>query len=55
MPMSGYLANFVVTLVEKGELDIIIGPRFAFTELQQAHILMDENHANGKIVLTLNP
>ncbi len=44
-----------IELVEKGALNIRMGPRFAFTELQQAHALMDENRANGKIVITLDP
>lgn len=44
-----------VTLVEAGELKIRLGPRFVFTELQQAHALMDHNRANGKIVVTLDP
>ena len=44
-----------VELVENGALKIRLGPRFSFTELQQAHALMDENRANGKIVVTLDP
>jgi len=55
LSMIGYLARIVIALVEKGELNIRMGPRVTFSELQQAHTLMDENRANGKIVVTLDP
>jgi len=37
--------------VESGELSIPRGPCFPFDALQQAHLLMDDNKANGKIVV----
>ena len=40
-------------LVEKGEMKIPAGRTFSFSELQEAHRLMDSNQANGKIVLTI--
>lgn len=40
-----------VDLVETGRLTIKTGPVFKFQELVQAHRLMDENRAGGKIVV----
>ena len=40
-----------VTLVESGLLKLTLGPTFSFEELRKAHRLMDENRANGKIVI----
>lgn len=40
-----------VSLVESGELRLKTGPRFDFDRLQEAHELMDNNLANGKIVV----
>ncbi len=40
-----------VTLVESGELALKLGPSFRFENLHEAHTLMDENRANGKIVI----
>ena len=40
-----------VSLVESGELTIKLGPSFGFNMLREAHTLMDENRANGKIVI----
>jgi NADPH:quinone reductase-like Zn-dependent oxidoreductase len=40
-------------LVEKGEMKIPAGRTFSFSELQEAHRLMDSNQANGKIVVTI--
>lgn len=42
-----------VSLVESGSIALKAGPRFAFENLQAAHRLMDENRANGKIVVEL--
>jgi NADPH:quinone reductase len=42
-----------VALVESGELRITTGPHFAFDQLHDAHVLMDENKANGKIVVVI--
>jgi len=42
-----------VSLVESGELTLKTGPRFEFSQLQEAHKLMDSNLANGKIVIEL--
>lgn len=40
-----------VSLVETDELSIKLGPSFNFGRLREAHTLMDENRANGKIVI----
>ena len=40
-----------VSLVESGELALKLGPSFPFERLHDAHTLMDENRANGKIVM----
>lgn len=40
-----------VSLVEAGKVTPRVGPRFAFDDLQEAHSLMDDNLANGKIVV----
>jgi NADPH:quinone reductase-like Zn-dependent oxidoreductase len=40
-----------VGLVESGELPLKLGPSFPFERLQEAHTMMDENRANGKIVM----
>jgi NADPH:quinone reductase-like Zn-dependent oxidoreductase len=40
-----------VDLVEAEKLEVKTGPVFKFEELIQAHKLMDENRAGGKIVI----
>ncbi len=40
-----------VSLVESGDLKLKTGPRLPFHRLQEAHVMMDENRANGKIVI----
>ena len=40
-----------VSLVERGRLRLPLGPTFRFTELREAHRVMDANSANGKIVV----
>ena len=40
-----------VSLVEAGKPVIPLGPIFNFESLQDAHALMDENRANGKMVI----
>ncbi len=40
-----------VSLVESGELNLKLGPSFPFERLREAHTMMDENRANGKIVI----
>jgi NADPH2:quinone reductase len=40
-----------VGLVESGALRLKLGPRYPFDKLPEAHALMDENRANGKIVV----
>ncbi len=40
-----------VSLIESGELKIKLGPSFPFEKLQEAHTMMDENRASGKIVI----
>ena len=42
-----------VSLVESGKLNLKVGPRFGFDQLQEAHTMMDNNLANGKIVIDL--
>jgi NADPH:quinone reductase-like Zn-dependent oxidoreductase len=44
------LQNYV-NLVDTDELEVKTGPVFRFEELIQAHTLMDENRAGGKIVV----
>ena len=43
-----------VSLLESGQLELKVGPRFAFEDLQEAHALIDDNRANGKIVIEVN-
>ncbi len=40
-----------VSLVESGELKLKLGPTFPFEKLREAHTMMDENRASGKIVI----
>ena len=40
-----------VSLVESGELSLTLGPTLPFGQLREAHAMMDENRANGKIVI----
>jgi NADPH:quinone reductase-like Zn-dependent oxidoreductase len=40
-----------VSLVERGRLKVATGPVFDFSQLKQAHALMDANSAGGKIVV----
>jgi NADPH:quinone reductase-like Zn-dependent oxidoreductase len=40
-----------VELVESGALQVKLGPVYPFERLPEAHRLMDENRANGKIVV----
>ncbi len=40
-----------VALVESGALALKLGPSFPFESLREAHALMDENRANGKMVI----
>ena len=40
-----------VSLIESGELVPKLGPSFPFERLREAHTMMDENRANGKIVV----
>jgi NADPH:quinone reductase len=42
-----------VSLVESEKLKLKVGPKFEFDRLQEAHKLMDNNLANGKIVIEL--
>jgi NADPH:quinone reductase-like Zn-dependent oxidoreductase len=39
--------------VEQGEMNITVARTFPFSELQDAHRLMDSNQGNGKIVITV--
>ena len=39
------------SLIESGELTLKLGPNVPFEKLQEAHTMMDENRANGKIVI----
>ena len=47
------LLSSYIQKVESGALSIPRGPVFPFDELREAHALMDDNKANGKIVVTL--
>ena len=40
-------------MVEQGEMNIAVARKFSFSELQDAHRLMDSNQGNGKIVITV--
>jgi NADPH:quinone reductase-like Zn-dependent oxidoreductase len=40
-------------MVETGALKVTLGPTFAFEALVDAHRAMDENRANGKIVVVV--
>ena len=43
-----------VTMVEKGELEIRRGPVWTFRQLQEAHRAMEEDRANGKMVVAVD-
>ena len=43
-----------VSLVESGDLTLQTGPVFSFDKLTDAHALMDDNTANGKIVVVVD-
>jgi len=43
-----------VSLVESDKLILKLGPSFHFRELREAHTIMDENRANGKIVIEVD-
>jgi NADPH2:quinone reductase len=43
-----------VSLVESDELSLKLGPSFHFGRLREAHAMMDENRANGKIVIEVD-
>jgi NADPH2:quinone reductase len=43
-----------VVSVESGALQVKLGPVFPFERLPEAHRLMDENRANGKIVVEVS-
>ena len=42
-----------VSMVERGELEIRRGPVWTFDQLQEAHRAIDENRANGKMVVVI--
>ncbi len=42
-----------VSMVERGQLEISRGPTWNFEQLQAAHQAMDDNRANGKMVVVL--
>ena len=42
-----------ISLVESGSLPLKLGPSFQFQQLHEAHRMMDENRANGKMVVEL--
>lgn len=48
----GQLQSYV-SLVESGALTLKLGPSFPFQRLREAHVMMDENRANGKMVIEL--
>ena len=49
---SGQLSEYL-SLVESGALEMKSGPVYPFEELVEAHRAMDDNRANGKIVITI--
>ena len=40
-----------ISLIESGGLELKLGPCLSFEQLRDAHVLMDENRASGKIVI----
>jgi NADPH:quinone reductase-like Zn-dependent oxidoreductase len=52
--ITSELLQHYVSLVESGKLTLKLGPIFDFERLQEAHVLMDENRANGKIVIEVS-
>lgn len=42
-----------ISLVESGSITLKLGPSFPFQRLREAHAMMDENRANGKMVVEL--
>lgn len=42
-----------VSMVERGELSIRTGPQWRFEQLREAHQAMDDNRANGKMVVVV--
>ncbi len=49
--ITGGQLHEYISLVESGDLTLKLGPSFPFERLHEAHTLMDENRANGKIVI----
>ena len=49
--ISAEMLSSYIKKVESGRLSIPHGPVFPFDELRKAHSLMDDNKANGKIVV----
>ena len=43
-----------VRMVESGELEIQFGPTWSFERLREAHMVLDENRANGKMVVVVS-
>ncbi len=52
--ITAELLSSYVTRVESGTLSIPRGPVMPFDELSDAHALMDDNKANGKIVIVVH-
>ncbi len=52
--ITGAQLQRYVSLVEFGELTLKLGPGFPFGKLREAHAVMDENRANGKIVVEVD-
>ena len=51
--ITAELLSSFVEKVESGTLTIPRGPVMPFEELRKAHVLMDANEANGKIVIVV--
>ena len=51
--LTAELLSSYVNKIESGALSIPRGPVMPFEELRKAHALMDENEANGKIVIVV--
>lgn len=51
--ISGERLQHYVSMVERGQLEIRRGPIWSFDQLPVAHRAMDENRANGKMVVVV--
>lgn len=52
MPLSESPLNWIAKQIEQGIMPSIIAKKFDFSEIKQAHELLESNTANGKIVVS---